>query len=757
MINFILFILPIFLLHTTLNAIFLSTWTAQDANQNTWYIISADYNNDGKLDQIRIADQIHVRKQINISSFTTVYISTGSTQFSYTASVADFDNDGLLDIAAVIFDGGSYIPALWRNSGTDSFVNIWQGEETNCMGISAGDMNNDGKVDILVAASSRLRRLRIYRNDGKNSFSVLWTSTETFSSPYSVSGSDMDNDGLADIVVDYATPGKIYIFKQYDNYIFSNITTTTTSASSWGLAIGDMNSDGALDIVIVHDSTGFIVYRNDNNMQFSQFYSYNFPGYSGMPDWGDYNNDGKSDLLITAYSGQTNKVFRNDTSTFTLVWEAPADITSYRCSWGDYNNDTKLDHIDAGNGAGINDILFLSTDTSIPTAPTTFSTAIYTSSITLQWNDGTDTETTPNGLGYILRIGTTSGGKEIMSDVYPPTSVGNFATFNTLTPGINRFILKTPSIPENTTFYWAVKAVDLGFSTSSWGSEQQFYFSGIPPGKITGLEATKSFQIALSWTAPGDDNYSGNIVFGKYQIKYTNNPNDTPESAPYSITFSTNTPLGQKETYILGNLVGGVTYYCWVRAADEANNWSVWSDSVSAIAGNFYAAYTLFPSTNTKTSHVAAADFNNDGWIDFIRCHYRPDLLRYSIEIYKNEAGDFSTTPIWSVDVNVNSYAYLDVADFNYACPSAASGGILVYKNNGDFSFEVFYSTYLISHAYPPVFVDYNNDGLPDLLLQSRSSIGAWWKLCRNDKITFTFVLQSTITNAGGGGVLAQM
>ncbi|ETR68568.1 MAG: hypothetical protein OMM_10390, partial [Candidatus Magnetoglobus multicellularis str. Araruama] len=141
-------------------------------------------------------------------------------------------------------------------------------------------------------------------------------------------------------------------------YEVSNIELLGVSGAS--VAFGDYDNDGDLDILLTgYPGSGYIakVYRNTDG-SFSQNPSINIGGTSrGSVAFGDYDNDGDLDILISGYtfSGVKARVYKNENNYFNLNTE----IILYQdlawigdrspATFGDYDNDGDLDIITSGS------------------------------------------------------------------------------------------------------------------------------------------------------------------------------------------------------------------------------------------------------------------------------------------------------------------------------------------------------------------------------------------------------------------------
>src|SRR3989339_376133 len=98
-----------------------------------------------------------------------------------------------------------------------------------------------------------------------------------------------------------------------------------------------------------------------------------------------------------------------------------------------------------------------------------------------------------------------------------------------------------------------------------------------PPAQTINLTIVNPYfnSLTLIWTAPGDDGTVGNIVSGKYWVRYSTSSNFTMSNS--DIIWSTNIIPGNIETKTITGLSVGKSYYFVIKTADESDNWSVWS------------------------------------------------------------------------------------------------------------------------------------------------------------------------------------
>ena len=223
-----------------------------------------DFNNDAQLD-IVMANYGLDNVEVLLGDTNTTYsmqmmFSTGALSLPTSVAVGDFNNDSELDIT--VANSGTENVGVLFGYGNGSFASpktYSTGSGSIPQSVAVGDFNNDKRLDIAVADSGTDSVLTLLRYDtgafGKQT--VYLTGTD--SNPMSVAVGDLNNDGRLDFVVANGGSDNVGVFLGLGNGTFSSQTTYSTGSESYPrcIAVADFNKDSHLDIVVCNywDST----------------------------------------------------------------------------------------------------------------------------------------------------------------------------------------------------------------------------------------------------------------------------------------------------------------------------------------------------------------------------------------------------------------------------------------------------------------------------------------------------------------------
>lgn|GEM_PF-2891627 len=222
-------------------------------SQDSWRnFATADFNGDGKLDLAwALSNSAVVQLNQGNGAFKAIetQLSPDNLHITTLAS-ADFDHDGLPDLAAACWGyGNPNLLALLHGGGDGSFEVTAIDTDSNTVptSIAAGDVDGDGYADLLTTTTNPTGlEVRMHQPDG--SFSAPAFYAAFFTNPIPLLG-DINGDGVNDLVVaDENGTGMGYFLNAGDG-TFGKQVVMGNDGSLWNAALGDVNGDGHLDIV----------------------------------------------------------------------------------------------------------------------------------------------------------------------------------------------------------------------------------------------------------------------------------------------------------------------------------------------------------------------------------------------------------------------------------------------------------------------------------------------------------------------------
>src|SRR6266542_4731990 len=344
-----------------------------DTGEAPLFIAVGDLNGDGKLDlavaNLHVSTVSVLLNTTNLGTATPGFavkqdVDTGANPRSVT--LGDLNGDSKLDLA-VVNAGSNTVSVLLNTTAPGSATASFTAKRDFAAGtapvsITVGDLNSDGKLDLVVA------------NINSNNVSVLLNTTTpgaatpsfaakqdfvTGDDPVSVTVGDLNGDGKLDLIVANLISTVSVLF---------NTTAPGASAATFAtkqdfptgdgprfVSVGDLNGDGQLDLAVVNLVSNTVSVLLNNTAPGAAI-----PSFAAKQDFatdfnpasitvGDLNGDGKLDLTVANSHSDNVSVLLNttapgtDTPSFAAKQDFDTSDDPVSVTKGDLNGDGKLD------------------------------------------------------------------------------------------------------------------------------------------------------------------------------------------------------------------------------------------------------------------------------------------------------------------------------------------------------------------------------------------------------------------------------
>jgi enediyne biosynthesis protein E4 len=317
----------------------------------------------------------------------------------------DFDGDGWLDVYLV--QGGPFPSGqaksqdgdrLFRNKRDGAFEDVTQRSGLAALGrgyghgVAVGDYDNDGQPDVFV---TRWRSYALYRNKGDGTFDDVTLTAGLDGDrdwPTSAVFADLDRDGDLDLYVchylayDETNPRLCshpdsparhdcnpldfdarpdHVFRN-DGGRFVDVTEAAGLTESTGRGLGvvaaDFDGDDLIDLYVANDMSANYLYRNTGGFKFEEVGVVAGAAASAEGGYkagmgiacGDLDGDGKIDLAVTNYYGESTTFYRNlgagrfaDHSDAIDIRAPTRLLLGFGITFADIDNDGRLDVLSA--------------------------------------------------------------------------------------------------------------------------------------------------------------------------------------------------------------------------------------------------------------------------------------------------------------------------------------------------------------------------------------------------------------------------
>jgi hypothetical protein len=330
------------------SSIALSAPSAFGAGTNPDSAAVGDFNGDGKLD-LAVAnygsDNVSILLGNGDGTFQAA-VNYGAGEFPESVAVGDFRGDGKLDL--VVANQGSNNVSILLGNGDGTFqAAVNYGVGSSPTSVAVGDFNGDGKLDLVVANSfSNNGSILLGNGDGTFQAAVNYGAGLTL---FSVAVGDFNGDGKLDLAV---AGSDVSILLGNGDGTFKTAVQYVAGLEPNSLAVADFNGDGKLDLAVANyesNNVSILLGKGDGTFQAAVDYGIgteNYPATPGSVAVGDFNGDGKLDLVVAGVESDgvsvVSVLLGNGDGTFQAAVNYGAGAQT-SVAVGDFNGDGRLD------------------------------------------------------------------------------------------------------------------------------------------------------------------------------------------------------------------------------------------------------------------------------------------------------------------------------------------------------------------------------------------------------------------------------
>ncbi|MEJ2545484.1 MAG: FG-GAP-like repeat-containing protein, partial [Calditrichaceae bacterium] len=541
------------------------------------YVLNNDSDaNDDPIQIIKVDQPEHGIVETKFENTEITYISyhyfTGIDSFRYHIE----DQYGGSDSAMVYVE---VIP-LFEMVET-GIVNVSHGS------VAWGDFDNDDDLDIAISGwlgTINEYTSKIYRNDD-----TIFTDIEanlvnvSSSSPGCLDWGDADNDGDLDLLLCglyQATPDVRYASRMYNNgqygfldFGYNDLEDVSSGSISWG----DHNNDGLLDFLLSGSPT-----EGDDITNVYQHYD-NLPGgtdflnisagiqsiWSGRSTWVDFDNDNDLDVFVCGFGAEPSKLYENTDGEYELMNSAIPGFGNADAAWGDYDNDGDMDLLICGKYLDNPTTKIYRNDGPAPSVGWIFTDIEAdlqdVESGSVVWGDVDN-----NGDLDIVITGN-SGGFGLKTELYLNHN-GEFEHYDLDLQDVGRSAVAFGDYDNDNDLDLFITGVNNNQLTRFYKNNR--VLTNQKPGTPTGLTAeVAGNSVVFKWNPAIDDSTSSKSLTYNIQVRSDEGtlltvPGMSGENGYRKIPEYGN--AGQDTSWILTDLDPGETYYWKVQAIDNS-------------------------------------------------------------------------------------------------------------------------------------------------------------------------------------------
>lgn len=681
-----------------LNADYTATTTPFEpmpVGKEPWSSTTADFNADG------IADLAAANFE---SSDVTIYLGQGDGTFAQPMQfvcgpgandlvASDFNGDGKLDLATANMNSSTVSILIGNGDGTfQTATDFWAGD--TAAGLTVADFNSDGTLDLAVAAFGS-NSAAILLNDGTGTFTAT-IEYAVGTSPYAVTAGDFNGDGLIDLAVPNYDSNDLSILLGNGDGTLTIGPTYSVGSQPYAPLTADFNSDGKRDLAVGNFASNDVsILLGHGDGTFDVQAPLAARSGTGAIDIADFNDDGLLDLVTANLGDATLSLFlsRGDGS-FEPMRQIAAGSSPASVVAADFNRDGSMDVGFTDLASNSVEVLFGRGNASFLTQPAQSSSTKVVQVTSADFNgDGRlDLATANYSQGDILILLGNQDGTFHFGGRY---SVGSDPT------AIATGDVNNDGIPDLVTGNYSTADISvlLGAGDGTFGSPE-FFQAGTLPLSLLVADFNEDGLLDVATVNNGDAQVS--ILIGSGDGQFAEPVNYAVDAGASQLTAA---DLNQD-----GRLDLAVTNF-------DAN-------SVSILFNVGEGAFTtqLQLDTDLNPTGVDSGDFNGDGVLDLAVANSGSN----SVSVFLGAGSDHFASPI-AVPTGDQPASVL-VGDFNHdqrldlATVNRGTNSVTVHAGRGDGTFQSVAQIELGDLAYRGLLGDFNSDGRWDIVTANESS-----------------------------------
>lgn len=328
-----------------------SGWTSVlhlDDAHGSALIQQADLDGDGKATELVLLNPARDRFRAFRIDENGQEVSLGARATSAADPVdlvsGDFNGDDVLDLAIRFHESDQIVIRLGTgdNSFAEDLIYVLPFPISH---LETGDFNGDGRDDLLVQDSIS-DRLHVWIREEDGSLTLSWSSDAASSDGQALSIADFNSDGRDDLAFAVRNSRSIQIYTGSADGRLQSYVTLESEVTPTILRTGDANNDDNADLFVFGQGKDVEVYTSlrsaqDASVSLALPFAVNSPGIDDATV-ADLNGDGFADLVVNRRS-QSYAVLNDRGTSLNLVGTIKGFSFPSAVRTGDFNNDGIVD------------------------------------------------------------------------------------------------------------------------------------------------------------------------------------------------------------------------------------------------------------------------------------------------------------------------------------------------------------------------------------------------------------------------------